>query len=69
MGLTGRDSDSIALSAQDEPQLKYTYRFRVEAKNPVVFDEETSRAEVQSYINELLGVKDKPRERLQPPSV
>jgi protoporphyrinogen oxidase len=63
MGLTGRGSDSSALTSQEEPQLKYSYRFRVEAKRQDAFDDEESKAEVQSYINELLGVSDKPRER------
>jgi len=49
------------MSSDSEPQLKYSYRFRVEAKAQAVFDEEKSNAEVQSYINELLGVKEKPQ--------
>jgi len=52
------------LSSQDEPQQKYSYRYRIEAKSPAVFDEDKSRAEVQTYINELLGVKDRPREKI-----
>ena len=52
------------MSSDTETQLKYSYRFRVEAKPVAVFDEEESKAEVQSYINELLGVKDRPREKI-----
>jgi hypothetical protein len=63
MGLTGRGRESSALSSQEEPQLKYSYRFRVEAKKTGVFDDEESKAEVQSYINELLGVEEKPANR------
>jgi len=37
--------------------MKYSYKFRLEARMPAVFDEEDSKSEVQSYINELLGVK------------
>jgi hypothetical protein len=65
MGLTDTDYHSPALSTQDEPQLKYSYRFRIEAKQPDVFDEVESKAEVQSYINELLGFKEKPKEKDQ----
>jgi len=50
------------LTSQEEPQLKYSYRFRLEASKPGEFDDE-SKGEVQSYINELLGVSQKPRER------
>ena len=50
------------MSSQDEPQLKYNYRFKLEAKMPDKFDDEASRSEVQSYINELLGVREKPRD-------
>jgi hypothetical protein len=64
MGLTDRGFLYRALSSQDEPKLKYSYKFRLEAKSPGVFDEDTTRAEVQSYINELLGFKDKPREKI-----
>jgi len=59
MGLTGRNTESPALSSQEEPQLKYSYRYRVEAKNPGVYDDPEAKAEVQSYINELLGVREK----------
>lgn len=52
------------MSSQEEPQLKYSYRYRLEAKKSSGFDDDESRAEVQSYINELLGMKDKPRERI-----
>jgi hypothetical protein len=52
------------LNSEDDPQPKYAYRLRLEAKKSGVFDEETTKAEVQSYINELLGVKDRPRENV-----
>jgi len=61
MGLTGRGCESTAMSSQDEPQ-KYSYKFRLEAKNQTAFENDALKGEVQSYINELLGVKDKPRE-------
>ena len=51
------------MTSQEEPQLKYSYRFRVEAKKPGVFDDEKQKAEVQSYIKELLGVKEKSTNR------
>jgi len=63
MGLTGRESNSSPLTSQEEPQLKYSYRFRVEAKKSDAFDDPGSRAEVQAYINDLLGVKENTRER------
>jgi len=63
MGLTPRKTDSIVLSSQEEPQLKYSYRFRVEAKKPGVFDDAEMKAEVQTYINELLGIKEKSANR------
>jgi len=50
------------MSSESEPQLKYSYRFRLEAKTQV-FDDDKSNAEVQSYINELLGVKEKLQEK------
>jgi len=60
MGLTGWGTKHTALNPQEEPQpKKYTYRLRLEAKKTSAFDEETSRAEVQSYINDLLGVKER----------
>jgi len=60
MGLTGRGTKDFALNSEDEPQpKKYTYRLRMEAKKMDAFDDEKARAEVQSYINELLGVKDR----------
>ena len=58
MGLTARGDVPFALSTQEQTP-KYTYRFRLEAKKPTAFDDEASKSEVQSYINELLGVKDK----------
>jgi len=62
MGLTGRVHGYLAMSSQLEPQLKYRYQFKLEAKRPGVFEDNESKAMVQSYINELLGVKEKPRE-------
>jgi len=53
----------LAMTSDTEPQLKYSYKFRLEAKQPQVFDEEVTKSEVQSYINDLLGVKDKPLEK------
>jgi hypothetical protein len=52
------------MSSDEEPKLKYSYRFRVEAKQPEVFDNETEKAEVQSYINELLGLKGRLGDKL-----
>jgi len=60
MGLTGWETKHSALNPEEEPQpKKYTYRLRLEAKKSSAFDDETQRAEVQSYINDLLGVKDR----------
>ena len=59
MGLTGRGNDWAAMTSQEEPQLKYSYRFRVEARKPREFDDPETKAEVQSYINDLLGVREK----------
>jgi len=50
------------MTSEDEPQVKYSYRFRLEAKQPERFDDESTKSEVQSYINGLLGVREKPRE-------
>jgi len=55
------------MSSESETQLKYSYRFRLEAKVPTTFDDETSKAEVQSYINDLLGLKGNTREKVSPP--
>jgi len=63
MGLTGGGQESHLLTSEQEPQLKYKYQFRLEAKQAGAFDNGESNAAVQSYINELLGVKDKPREK------
>ena len=52
------------MSLDEEPKLKYSYRFRVEAKPQEVFDNETAKAEIQSYINELLGFKDRARDKI-----
>ena len=62
MGLTGRVHVSSAMTSQEEPQLKYSYRFRLEAKKTEDLNDEEARSEVQSYINELLGVREKTRE-------
>ena len=63
MGLTGRGTKHFALNSEDELQpKKYTYRLRMEAKKTDAFDDERSRAEVQSYINELLGLKERLQE-------
>lgn len=43
--------------------MKYKYQFRLEAKKPGTLGDKESKSMVQSYINELLGVKDKPREK------
>jgi len=50
------------MTSQEEPQLKYSYRFRLEAKKTEDLNDEEARSEVQSYINELLGVREKTRE-------
>ena len=63
MGLTGTADKQFAMSSDKETQLKYTYRFRVEAKEPAVFDEDESKAEIQSYINELLGLREAANEK------
>ncbi len=40
-----------------ETQQKYSYTFRLEARKPGWDKEGPSKAEVQAYINEVLGVK------------
>ncbi len=40
-----------------ETQQKYSYTFRMEARKPGWDKEGPSKAEVQAYINEVLGVK------------
>jgi len=55
------------MSLDNETQLKYSYKYRQEAKSPTVFNDEEAKAEVQSYINELLGLKGTPREKVSPP--
>jgi len=36
--------------------MKYSYRFRLEARKLGSAQDEPNKAEVQSYINEILGV-------------
>jgi len=56
------------MSSQDEPQQKYSYKFRLEAKNQIDFENDALKGEVQSYINELLGLKGNSREKISPPA-
>jgi hypothetical protein len=51
------------MSSMEEPRLKYRYQYKQEAKAQSVFDDDASKTEIQSYINELLGVKEKPRNK------
>jgi len=55
------------MSSDNETQLKYSYKFRQEAKDLAISDDEETKAEVQSYINELLGVKGNSREKISSP--
>jgi len=50
--------------SQEEPRLRYSYRFRLEASTPAVFDADETKTEIQSYINDLLGVREKPEKKV-----
>lgn len=41
----------------EEQVQKYSYKFRLEAKLTAPSKDEASQAELQSYINEVLGIK------------
>ena len=45
--------------ASQEGELRYSYTFRLPAKGEKVVNEEQPKAEVQAFVNELLGVKPK----------
>jgi len=45
----------------EEKGLKYSYRFRLEAVSEGSGSEAQSRADIQGYINDILGVK-KPKD-------
>ena len=49
--------------SEQEPRLRYRYQFKLDAKGPMAFTDEESKAEVQSYINDLLGLKDQASSR------
>jgi len=44
------------MSASEGQEMKYSYRFRLEARKLGSAQDEPNKAEVQSYINEILGV-------------
>jgi len=42
---------------------RYSYRFTLEARSPDSSADELSKAEVQAYINEILGVRKETKEK------
>jgi len=52
------------MSSQEEPRLRYSYKFRLDANMPAVFDDDETKTEIQSYINDLLGVREKPEKKV-----
>jgi len=46
------------MSTLEGQEQKYAYKFRLEARKEQNLDE-PSKAEVQAYVNEVLGVKPK----------
>jgi len=56
------------MNSQEEPQLKYSYRFTLAAENTRDSTaSELSKADLLDYINELLGIKEKKAEVIKPP--
>ena len=56
------------MSAQ-QSEARYSYRFTLEARRPDSGAEEPSKAEVQAYINEILGVRKDTKEKQEWASV
>ncbi len=55
----------MQMSTQESSQ-KYQFTFKVEARKPGWDKDAPSSAEVQAYINEVLGVKPKSSDPLRP---
>ena len=48
------------MTSKEEPRVKYTYTFFLQAKVTRESDsEESAGGEVQEYINQVLGIKNK----------
>jgi hypothetical protein len=47
----------LGMSSQEGSELKYSYRFTLEARRGESNSAEQSEAELQAYVNELLGVR------------
>ena len=52
----------------EQEQLKYTYRFSLKAEKTGESSDEPGKGEVQSYINDLLGLDDKKSDKNRLPS-
>ncbi len=51
------------MSTQVKQESKFSYRFTVEARGSGPTVEEPSKAEIQAYINEILGVTREKKEQ------
>jgi hypothetical protein len=48
------------MQASEENKVKYTYKFRFNAKGTLISrEDEPSKEAIQSYVNEILGIKKK----------
>ncbi len=56
------------MSAQ-QAEPKYSYRFTFEARSSNSGSDEPSKAEIQAYINEVLGIKKESKEKKEWASV
>ncbi len=45
------------MSSQERQEQKYLYRYTFKVKSPDSDTDELSKAEIQAYINEILGIK------------
>ncbi len=46
-----------AMSSQDRQEQRYVYRYTFKVKSPDSGSDEPSKADIQAYINEILGIK------------
>jgi hypothetical protein len=53
---------------EEQKQMKYSYRFSVSASKPGEANDEGEKGEVQSYINELLGLEAERTEKNKLPA-
>ncbi len=51
------------MSSQARQESKYSYKFTLEARRPGSTDLEPSKAEIQAYINEVLGITKKTEQK------